>query len=183
MRVAAMSALDTAGHLTPDLIVDALDDHDRLVRRRACELAGRQALRRPALEGPDLERIVRSLAARLADAEPLVAETAAWALGELGPGAGPAIRSVAVDSLGAVATEHADPLCREAAVAALGAIGDASSIAIVLDALEDKPPIRRRAVVALAAFDDARAEDALRRCLTDRDWQVRQAAEDILGRL
>jgi HEAT repeat protein len=42
--------------------------------------------------------------------------------------------------------------------------------------------IRRRAVIALAAFDDPRVEDAWRRCLEDRDWQVRQAAEDLSGR-
>jgi HEAT repeat protein len=170
--------------MTPGIILEALSDPDRWVRRRACELAGRQALRGADadLEMADLERIVGSLVGRLSDAEPLVAETAAWALGELVPSAAARIRRRAVGPLGDVASGHADPLCREAAVAALGAIGDESSIAIVLDALGDKPPVRRRAVVALAAFDDQRAEDALRLCLTDRDWQVRQAAEDILGR-
>lgn len=177
MRVAALSALDTTGQLTPEMIVDANHDPDRWVRRRACELAGRQSL-----AGAELKTILQSLLSLLADIEALVAETAAWALGELAPKAPPGARRGAADSLGAVVAGHADPLCREAAVAALGAIGDPSSIAIVLDALEDKPPIRRRAVVALAAFDDLRAEDALRRCLADRDWQVRQAAEDILGR-
>jgi len=49
-------------------------------------------------------------------------------------------------------------------------------------ALEDKPAVRRRATIALAAFDDPRVDVALRRCLEDRDWQVRQAAEDLLGR-
>jgi HEAT repeat protein len=180
VRVAALSALDTAGRLSPQMIVVALSDPDRWVRRRACELAGRQALE-PADGDP--KTIVRALVDRLSDGEPLVAETAAWALGELAPRSPARIRRSTVEPLEAVASGHADPLCREAAVAALGAIGDASSIAIVLDALSDKPPIRRRAVVALAAFDDPRADEALRRCLTDRDWQVRQAAEDILGRL
>ena len=50
-------------------------------------------------------------------------------------------------------------------------------------ALEDKPAVRRRATIALAAFDDPRVDGALRRCLEDRDWQVRQAAEDLLGRI
>jgi HEAT repeat protein len=65
----------------------------------------------------------------------------------------------------------------------LGAIGDPSSISHVLACLSDKPPIKRRATVALAAFEDPRVDEALNNCLTDRDWQVRQAAEDILGRM
>ena len=51
----------------------------------------------------------------------------------------------------------------------------------VLAALEDKPAIRRRAAVALAAFEGPEVEAALRRCLEDRDWQVRQVAEDLLA--
>ena len=53
-------------------------------------------------------------------------------------------------------------------------------MAAVLAALDDKPTVRRRAVVALAAFDDPAADDALRRSLDDRDWQVRQAASVLL---
>ena len=51
----------------------------------------------------------------------------------------------------------------------------------ILAALEDKPQIRRRAVIALAAFDSPECDAALTRCLHDSDWQVRQAAEDLLG--
>jgi HEAT repeat protein len=51
----------------------------------------------------------------------------------------------------------------------------------VLAALEDKPAVRRRAAAALAAFDGPAVEAALRRCLEDRDWQVRQVAEDLLA--
>jgi HEAT repeat protein len=50
----------------------------------------------------------------------------------------------------------------------------------VLGALEDKPTVRRRATVALAGFDDPAVEPALRRAAADRDWQVRQAAEELL---
>jgi HEAT repeat protein len=107
-----------------------------------------------------------------------VVESSAWALGE----AGSRCERSAVEALGRVASAHADPLCREAAVAALGAIGDPLAIDTVLVALEDKPAVRRRAVIALAAFDDPRVDAAWRRGLEDRDWQVRQAAEDLLGR-
>jgi HEAT repeat protein len=184
VRQAALGALGAAGSLEPGLIVDALGDEAWTVRRRACELAGRFAIDR----GDDkdthtLAPLLECLVGTLSDREPLVAETAAWALGELAPGFNPADRIGCVEPLGAMATKHRDPLCREAAVAGLGAIGDPASIEHVIAALEDKPPIRRRATVALAAFEDPRVDDALQKCLTDRDWQVRQAAEDILGRM
>ena len=51
----------------------------------------------------------------------------------------------------------------------------------MLAALGDKPTVRRRATVALAGFDDPRVEPALRAAAADRDWQVRQAAEELLG--
>jgi HEAT repeat protein len=41
--------------------------------------------------------------------------------------------------------------------------------------------VRRRAAVALAGFDDPRVEPALREAAGDRDWQVRQAAEELRG--
>jgi len=70
---------------------------------------------------------------------------------------------------------------REAAVAALGARGDERTLPVVLRACDDKPAVRRRAVLALAAFEGPEVEARLQRALTDRDWQVRQAAEDLLG--
>ena len=54
-------------------------------------------------------------------------------------------------------------------------------LAVLLAAARDKPPIRRRAVIALSAFDDPAAEQAIQEALTDRDWQVRQIAEDLLA--
>ena len=95
----------------------------------------------------------------------------------MGGGCAPA----AVEELCRVAGAHPSALCREAAVAALGAIGAPPTLSVVLRSLDDTPHIRRRAAIALAAFDDLRAEEGLRRCLTDRDWQVRQAAEELLG--
>ena len=43
----------------------------------------------------------------------------------------------------------------------------------------DKPAIRRRAVLALAAFEGDAVEARLQAALEDPDWQVRQAAEDL----
>jgi len=39
--------------------------------------------------------------------------------------------------------------------------------------------VRRRAVLALAPFEGPEVDAALTRALDDRDWQVRQAAEDV----
>ncbi|MDQ6727535.1 MAG: HEAT repeat domain-containing protein, partial [Actinomycetota bacterium] len=85
----------------------------------------------------------------------------------------------AVAALSAVALGHADPLCREAAVAALGAIGDEAGLPAILAATRDRPAIRRRAVIALAPFTGRDVDAALVAALEDRDWQVRQAAEDL----
>ncbi len=111
----------------------------------------------------------------LADDDAGVVEVAAWALGERAEGNGEVVARLAE-----LAAGHDDPLCREAAVAALGAIGDDAGLAAVLAATSDKPAVRRRAVVALAAFEGPEVEAAIRGALNDRDWQVRQAAEDLL---
>ena len=47
--------------------------------------------------------------------------------------------------------------------------------------LTDRPTVRRRAVVALAAFDGPEVETALQQARQDRDWQVRQAVEALLA--
>jgi HEAT repeat protein len=163
VRATALGALGRIGALTAPDVARALADPDAGVRRRACEEAA-------AL--PDVD-----LRSALDDAEPSVVEAAAWALGERGSeGAG------AVGPLVRIAAEHEDPLCREAAVAALGAIGDDDALPAVLAAASgDRPAVRRRAVVALAAFDGPDVDAALRAALQDRDWQVRQAAEDLLA--
>ena len=69
---------------------------------------------------------------------------------------------------------------REAAVAALGAIGDPAGLPAILAAMDDKATVRRRAVIALGPVRGTgrrRRPGAAARA--DRDWQVRQAAEDL----
>ena len=73
----------------------------------------------------------------------------------------------------------AEAMVREAAVAALGAIGDDRGLPAILAGCVDKAAVRRRAVLALAPFDGPQVEAALAAALEDRDWQVRQAAEDL----
>ena len=118
--------------------------------------------------------MVEAVAARLADDDALVVDAACCTLGETG---GPTV----VGRLSVVAATHTDARCREAAIAALGSLGQPAGLPAVLGALDDKPAVRRRAAVALAAFSGPEVEAALRRCLEDRDWQVRQSAEILLG--
>ena len=171
VRATALSALARMGRATDSDVLGALLDPDAGVRKRACEVAGRLGALSAA------PATIEGLVGRLADAEPAVVEAAAWALGEHG---GAAARPAALDGLAAVARAHDDPLCREAAVAALGAVGDRRGLPAILAATADKPAVRRRAVLALAPFDGSEVSEALQRARHDRDWQVRQAAEDLL---
>jgi HEAT repeat protein len=168
VRAAALSALIRRGSARAARRAwsVAIHDSDAALRRRAVELTLQAHL--------DVSEAISVLVELLADREPLVAEAAAFALGEL-EGAN------AVDPLARVATTHADPLVREAAVAALGAIGDPAGLPAILSACNDKPAIRRRAVLALSPFEGSAVDAAIQRALTDRDWQVRQAAEDLHG--
>jgi HEAT repeat protein len=142
------------------------------VRRRACEVATSFA---GPVGSPAPPTVAAAVAALLDDTEPTVVETAAWALGERPP-ATPEV----VTRLCGLATGHPDALCREAAVAALGALGDPAGLDAILAATSDKATVRRRAVIALAPFEGPEVDAALERARDDRDWQVRQAAEDLL---
>ncbi|QGG93981.1 HEAT repeat domain-containing protein [Actinomarinicola tropica] len=165
VRAAALGALDRAGALTLDDLEAGLADDAPAVRRRAVELAAAW----PGDAPPDL-------VALLDDPDDRIVEVTAWALGEQQPPA-PTASAALCD----VVRTHADALCREAAVAALGAIGDEAALDTILAATRDIATVRRRAVIALAPFDGPEVEAALQRATEDRDWQVRQAAEDLLA--
>jgi HEAT repeat protein len=167
VRATAFAALARAGALDAEALLRGLRDNDAGVRRRCAALAA-------TIE--DRDTVATELLARLDD-DHFVAETAAWAFGEWttdNPRLGDTVAALV-----AMTTGHDEPLCREAAVAALGAIGDGRGLPAILHACTDKPAIRRRAVLALAPFDGPEVEAAIDRALTDRDWQVRQAAEDL----
>lgn len=168
VRAAALGALVRAA---PDHVIEAwlhaLRDPSPAVRRRAAELA-------PGM--PRDERVAPALVTTLGDADVTVVEAAAWSLGELSE---PARAAGAVRALGELAGSHRDALAREAAVAALGALGDRAALPAILAACRDKPAVRRRAVLALAPFDGPEVDAAIDGALSDRDWQVRQAAEDL----
>jgi len=168
VRATALGALARAGALRSADLTAALDDPDPLVRRRVAEVVA-------ALGDDPLSADVR-LVALLEDPDPAVVEVAAWACGERSPA-----EPGAVSALAALAIGHSDALIREAAVAALGSIGDAAGLPAILAATSDKATVRRRAVLALAPFDGPDVSEALERARNDRDWQVRQAAEDLLA--
>lgn len=160
-RELALGALARLALLTDDDLRGALVDDAASVRRRAAMIAG--------------HRRSVSLLAVLRDVDATVVEAAAWACGEQ-EFVDDEVLMVLID-LGVSST---DALVREACTAALGAIGDRRGLATILHGCTDKPAVRRRAVLALAPFDGDEVDAALQAALTDRDWQVRQAAEDVL---
>jgi HEAT repeat protein len=163
VRRAAASRARDAWHV-------ATTDANAPVRRRAANLA-------PALAARDADALVAPLITMLGDLDVTVVEAAAYALGELGAAA---VDGGAVAALSTTVTDHKDPIAREAAVAAIGALGDPAGLPAVLTACDDKPAVRRRAVLALAPFDGPDVDAALAKALEDKDWQVRQAAEDLM---
>jgi HEAT repeat protein len=173
-RSAALSGLDRCGALTKEDLLAGLDDLDQGVIHRACELSSRLGTFVSAT-------IDERLLALLQGPTDSLAEVAAWSLGErheaqddIDP------PKAVVDALVHAVRTHTDALVREAAVAAIGSIGAPDGLEAVLHATKDKATVRRRAVIALAAFEGEEVDAALQNALTDRDWQVRQAAEDLL---
>ena len=171
VRAAALGALARLDALGSAILLDGLSDPDGAVIRRAATLAGRSDDGEIAIN----ERLLALLCA----ADEVIAEVAAWALGERHENAEPSEVETVVAALSSAATSHGDALVREAAVAALGSVGAPDGLAAVLIATADKATVRRRAVIALAAFEGPAVDEALARARTDRDWQVRQAAEDL----
>lgn len=160
VRATALGALERLGDLDDQGLAAALADPEPVVRRRAAELAALH----PAVD----------LVTALSDVDSSVVEMACWACGEH-----EADTTAVVDLLIERATTADDALVREAAVASLGAIGDPRAVDAIIAAADDKPAVRRRAVLALAPFEGDEVEAAIDRALDDRDWQVRQAAEDL----
>jgi HEAT repeat protein len=160
IRELALGALHRMGALTPDDLANAVGDKDRLVRRRVAELGAGY----PTVD----------LAPLLADGESVVVETAVWSYGERVD-----VANNILNTIISLTTEHDDALVREAGAAALGAIGDERGVPAILTACTDKPAVRRRAVLALAPFSGSEIDAAIDTALNDRDWQVRQSAEDL----
>lgn len=167
VRIAALRSLarletTNAAQMTEEQISKALNDTEPTVRIAAIEIAANHSV-------PALQHL-------LGDRDSMVVESAAWALGERETAS-----ETTIDHLSQVARDHRDPLARESAVAALGAIGDDRGLPAILDATHDKVAVRRRAIIALAAFEGAEVSAAYQRARKDRDRQVRDAVEELLG--
>ncbi|MCP5025940.1 MAG: hypothetical protein GY929_06605 [Actinomycetia bacterium] len=168
VRTAAIGAVARIGILELDDLLGGLADPHQSVRHRAITEAAHFT------GATNDDRDLLQALTDLIDNE-TTAEAAIWALGERDD-----TDTLVVERLMDVATAHPDTLCREAAVAALGSIGDPRALSAVLSASYDKATVRRRAIIALAAFEGEEVEERLRAALDDRDWQVSQTAEDLL---
>ena len=160
VRASSIAVLSENDALDESLIALGLSDPNPLVR---------MSVARAAAQNSSI-----SVLELLNDEDSSVVEIACWAAGEQTEH-----NDSLIEALSAIALEHEDALCRESAVAALGALGDVRGLESILKATKDIATVRRRAVIALAPFEGQAVTDALQLALSDRDWQVRQAAEDL----
>jgi HEAT repeat protein len=161
VRASALRSLHRLKELTSEQLQIAIADTASEVRRTAAEFAA-----------PFHDVSIHHL---IDDADVFVAEMAAWSLGERVP-----VTDEELQHLIDRTTSHEEPVVREACAAALGSIGDERGLPAILQACEDKPAVRRRAVLALAPFEGEEVDAALQKALEDRDWQVRQNAEILI---
>ena len=160
VRATALRVLDNEGKLEKGIVERSLSDSAFKVRNALAYLISRNR------DIPAMKFLLDE------DAE--IVEVACWGIGERGDAS-----AEILDVLQSITESHSDSLCRESAVAALGALGNRDALGSILKAVEDIATVRRRAVLALAPFDGPEVELAIAKALEDRDWQVRQAAEDI----
>jgi HEAT repeat protein len=151
-----------------ELLYDALGDVDWRVRK--------QAVRAVCALSPRLS-FVPSLIEALCDGDNVGRRNAALeAIGQLGPDVVPPL----VDALPTV-----PDTARKFLVDAMGDAGDASTVPVLVAAVEDDPDpnVAAAALDALARVGGPEAEAALRRRLTVKDPFQRMAALDGLARL
>ncbi|WP_419837135.1 hypothetical protein [Candidatus Poriferisodalis sp.] len=201
VRAAALGALARCGALGAGQIRRALVDEAAAVRCRAAELAPAEVELVGLLGDPDAS-VVEAVAAALGERDrdpdsvgelcriasghddPLCRESAVAALGAIAAGldAGAhAPSDAAAISESRRETHHdaaADPKLTAGAPheAARGMAFEA-----LLAAMDDRPQIRRRALLGLFQFDDERAAAAVQAALEDRDRQVRAVVGELLG--
>jgi len=162
VRASALRALARIGTLTAEILSPFIQDAHIETRRTAVELAV-----------PFPSVYVHQC---IDDSDVFVAEMAAWCVGERSSAS-----DIEIETLVDRTTSHSEAVVREACAAALGSLGDERGLPAILAACSDKPAVRRRAILALAPFEGDDVEAALQRALEDKDWQVRQNAEDLLN--
>ncbi len=162
VRSSALGSLARNGELSSDQLIAGLIDSSPIVARRAWSILAYT----PSLLDDDT---VLGLLDSLPDD---VLEVACFSLGERPP-------SDALASALVHAAQHADALVRESAVAALGSLGHQIGLEAVLRGCRDIAQVRRRAVIALAAFEGPEVETMMAELVEDRDWQVRDIAVEL----
>jgi HEAT repeat protein len=162
VRASALRALARIGTLTAEILAPFVQDAHIETRRTAVELAV-----------PFPSVYVHQC---IDDSDVFVAEMAAWCVGERSSAS-----DIEIETLVDRTTSHSEAVVREACAAALGSLGDERGLPAILAACSDKPAVRRRAILARAPFEGDDVEAALQRALEDKDWQVRQNAEDLLN--
>jgi len=162
VRASALRALARIGTLTAEILSPFIQDSHIETRRTAVELAV-----------PFPSVFVHQC---IDDLDVFVAEMAAWCVGERTPAS-----DIEIETLIDRTTSHDEAVVREACAAALGSLGDSRGLPAILAACSDKPAVRRRAILALAPFEGDEVDATLQRALEDKDWQVRQNAEDLLN--
>ena len=162
VRASALRALARIGTLTPEILAPHIKDSHIETRRTAVELA-------VPFSSVNVHQCID-------DSDVFVAEMAAWCLGERTPAS-----DIEIETLIDRTTSHEEAVVREACAAALGSLGDPRGLPAILAACSDKPAVRRRAILALAPFEGEEVDAALQHALEDKDWQVRQNAEDLLN--
>jgi HEAT repeat protein len=162
VRASALRALARIGTLTAEILAPFIQDSHIETRRTAVELAV-----------PFPSVFVHQC---IDDLDVFVAEMAAWCVGERTHAS-----DIEIETLIDRTTSHDEAVVREACAAALGSLGDDRGLPAILAACTDKPAVRRRAILALAPFEGEEVDAALHHALEDKDWQVRQNAEDLLN--
>jgi HEAT repeat protein len=163
-RVLALRSAARRGIMSEPTWTSALGDENVEVRREALALL--------AYERGLSNELLGQVRLALDDGDALVVDAAIFTLGEH-------LDAKSVDRLADIARHHDDARCRESAVATLGVLGDDRGRAAILEALNDKPPVRRRAIVALSNFEGPDIDEALAAAASDRDWQVRAAVDQL----
>lgn len=183
VRTVAVGAAARCGLLTPQLLDRLLEDRSGRVRRRA--IAASEAV------GELNEILARHISNLLEDDDLSVAIASldavarnGWLdrLGQVCDLARNAPTAIREQSVVTIAELHQQGGADQTpSSVTLGDVGPADEAVVIAAALGDVATVRRRAVAALAAFDTTAAEEALRAGLNDRDLQVRQICEDLLG--
>ena len=201
VRAAALGALARCGALGAGQIRRALGDAAAAVRCRAAELAPPEVELVDLLSDPDAS-VVDAVAAALGERDqdprpvgelcrvasghddPLCRESAVAALGAIAAGLDAGADAPSDAAAGSESGREAHHEAAADPKLTAGAPHEAArgmAFEALLAAMDDRPQIRRRALLGLFQFDDDRAAAAVQAALEDRDRQVRAVAGELLG--